>query len=568
MTDSDSDGAIPRDIRRRILQLLYSTADTQNATYSVRELAAAVGVDPRHIIGSIEQNNDLIYDRESNTVHVKHDAAPSSQYRPARGASGAAAAPTSLPEFPLAYLTKKPKHRRPLGKSSDIRSSVAAADTSTGRVGYVCVADEFLLEELESYYAEQGYYTKCDYDVLHIRFSDKELNKQKVGGGFMSSAAAATDGSKGNASGLTRRPSVGVSNTSLTTTEATSSTALRSAAATGNGAKSYGTTPTTAYGVGASFGSSPTSNGVPTMSTTVPLSVVERALAKASSHQQSGSGAIGTGSASGAAGSLSVPSGSAPARKLGFDLFVFQYGAIVWWGFDQKFFKIVEQDFMFPSSRIQKYIVNRYKTQIINEIYPVWCTYSLERKETLEPDDDFKERLLFDHFLIPFSSQDLDSASISMLCASHALAQSAKIDYLEIKIQDLTQSCKPLPRELKEFGRVTIAERRLLQLRGEVLSYRLMLKSGSDLLDEPELFWQNAYLKPIFQATKECFEISERVRALDTKLDADHEILGMIAEQFHERHGARLEWIVIWLVLVEVIIGVLELLLDVRPWMK
>lgn len=262
----------------------------------------------------------------------------------------------------------------------------------------------------------------------------------------------------------------------------------------------------------------------------------------------------------------SPPTSTTTAKKHGFDLFVFQYGAIVWWGFDQKYFKIVEQDFMFPSSKIQKYLVNRYRTQTINEIYPVWCTYSLERKDTLEPDDDFKDRLLFDHFLIPFSVADLDSSSISMLCASHALAQSAKIDYLEIKIQDLTQSCKPLPRELKEYGRVTITERRLLQLRGEVLSYRLMLKSGSDLLDEPELFWQNAYLKPIFQATKECFEITERVRALDTKLDAANEILSMIADQFTERHGARLEWIVIWLVLVEVIIGVLELLLDIKPW--
>jgi uncharacterized Rmd1/YagE family protein len=115
---------------------------------------------------------------------------------------------------------------------------------------------------------------------------------------------------------------------------------------------------------------------------------------------------------------------------------------------------------------------------------------------------------------------------------------------------------------------VTITERHLLQLRGEVLSYRLMLKSGSDLLDEPEFFWQNAFLKPIFNATKDCFEIDERVRALDTKLDTDNEILSMIADQFHERHGARLEWIVIWLVLVEVIIGVLELMLDVKPWLR
>eukprot|EP00331_Platyophrya_macrostoma_P007150 CAMPEP_0176410984 /NCGR_PEP_ID=MMETSP0127-20121128/3354_1 /TAXON_ID=938130 /ORGANISM="Platyophrya macrostoma, Strain WH" /LENGTH=498 /DNA_ID=CAMNT_0017790529 /DNA_START=142 /DNA_END=1638 /DNA_ORIENTATION=+ len=418
---------------------------------------------------------------------------------------GLSVPPASFLSAAAGGATKKPKHRRPLGKSTDIRS---VSDSSSGRVGYVCVADEFMLEELESHYADLGYYTKLDYDVLHIRFSEKELAAQQQ------QLSTAT------------KPIPSSSTTSGT----------------------YGATDATSASRGTGGAPGTSASLQRATATSASVSAVQSAAANAT-------------------------------RKVGFDLFVFQYGAIVWWGFDQKFFKIVEQDFMFPSSKIQKYIVNRYKTQTINEIYPVWCTYSLERKETLEPDDAFKDRLLFDHFLIPFHGSsgststtaargggEFDSACISMLCASHALAQSAKIDYLEIKIQDLTQSCKPLPRELKEFGRVTITERRLLQLRGEVLSYRLMLKSGSDLLDEPELFWQNAYLKPIFQATKECFEIVERVKALDTKLDADHEILAMITDQFHERHGARLEWIVIWLVLVEVIIGVLELLLDVRPW--
>lgn len=460
MTDSESDVSAPSDIRRRVMTLLYTAADTNNSTFSIRELAAAVNTDPSYIIAEIEQHSDLFYDREHNTVQAK---------RP-NFATGTKALPWETIE--AISSVKKPKHRRPLGKSSDIRSSLG--DTTMGRVGYVCVADEFLLEELEKYYSDQGYYTKCDYDVLHVRFSDKELTKQQQ------------------------------------------------------------------------------------------QQQQQGQVSQQTSHQGYG----GTQGQSSSQPVAATSSSTGPTRKVGFDLFIFQYGAIVWWGFDQKFFKIVENDFMFPSSKITKFILNRYKTQIINEIYPVWCSYSLVKKDTLEPDDDFKERLLFDHFLIPYSAIDVDTSSISMLCASHALAQSAKIDYLEIKIQDLTQSCKPLPRELKEQGHVTITERRLLQLRGEVLSYRLMLKSGSDLLDEPELFWQNAYLKPIFQATKECFEITERVRALDTKLDADNEILSMITEQFNQRHGARLEWIVIWLVLVEVIIGVLELLLDVKPWVR
>ena len=444
MTDSESDTA---SARQRVLALIYS----DDGAFSIREIESLTNIPALDIIREVQMTEDLLYDKDNRTVRVRR---PLSLVKPTQILSTTSAQAGNV--WNAIDVPKKPKHRRPLGKAADIR--LAEAGGSDGRVGYVCVGDEFLLDEFEKYYRDQGYQVKNDCDVLHIWNAERN------------SVNHPSDAVKGRSGG-----------------------------------------PVSAANYGA----------------------------------------------------MSVP------MRSQFDLFIFKYGAVVWWGFDQKLFRIVEQDYMYPSAKVNKFIINRYKTQLINESFPVWCTYSLCRKDTVEPDDEFKERLKFDHFLVPCSStDDLTSASISMLCASHALAQSAKIDYLEMKIMEVTQSCKPLPRELKDSGAVTITERHLLQLRGEVLSYRLMLKSGSDLLDEPELFWQNAYLKPIFHATKECFEINERVKALDTKLDADNEILSMIADQFHERHGARLEWIVIWLVLVEVIIGVLELLLDVKPWLR
>lgn len=339
-------------------------------------------------------------------------------------------------------------------------------DHQVGRVGYICVADEFNLSALESYYRGKGYFTKMDFDVLHIRFADTDLVADEP-----SSQYGGTDGRSGSTGERNSREK-----------------------------------------------------------------------------EEKPSGTL------------------AFQQSNGFDLFLFEYGAVVWWGYNNRYFRIVEADFMLPRSPISDFIIRRYSTQIVNENYPVWCTYTLVLKETLELDQDFKDLLRFDHFLIPYGRGDPSTCSISMLCASHALAQSAKIDYLEIKVNELTLSCTPLPRELREKGTVTVSERRLLQLRGEVLSYRLMLRSGSDLIDEPSFFWENGYLKPVFQATKEGFEISSRVEALDNKLDATNEILSMLADEFSQRHGARLEWIVIWLVFVEVIIGVLELLVDVRPW--
>ena len=245
-----------------------------------------------------------------------------------------------------------------------------------------------------------------------------------------------------------------------------------------------------------------------------------------------------------------------------FNVFLFKYGSVVFWGSPYSFTQVIEKDFIFApklNSVISRNMSGRYPTEVVAKNFPVYCTY--EMIDEVEDETVFQATLhQRDHFRV--------SSAEAMLCVSHALAQSAKIEYMEVTITELTQKCKPLPRDLKEKGGVTISERALLQLRGEVLFYRLMLKSGSDLLDEPELFWDHPSLKPFYNVTKAFFEVSDRVNALDEKLGASNEILSMIADQFSQRHSSRLEWIVIWLVLVEVIIGVLELVLDVKPWVK
>lgn len=413
----------------------------------------------------------------------------------------------------------------------DDASTVAG---QVGRVGYLCVADELHLGKLETYYRAQGYYTKFDFDVLRVRFAQPQrVNMER------SLPTASSPDTRGNAGTPHHHGKYeGYGTTAEAVPVSThSNKGLQALSISGGNNASDGGGAAAAPDTGD----------------------IEEGTRMLSISASSNASPLGT---------QQTLSASVAANRDSFDMFVFSYGAVVWWGFDQRYFKIVENDFLMPNSAISHCATNRYSTQLVNENYPVWCTYSLERKDILEVDDDFKARLLFDHFLIPYTRGDVATSSVCMLCASHALAQSAKIDYLELKVQELTVSCSPLPRELRERGSVTITERRLLQLRGEVLSYRLMLKSGSDLLDEPNFFWENAYLKPFFQATKECFDISERVEALDNKLDAANEILSMLAEDFSQRHGARLEWIVIWLVFVEVVIGVLELLVDIRPWLR
>lgn len=477
--DSESEG-VTTGVATRLGMLLASSSD---GSLPVSQVAAILNTEASFLIGELNTNTVLgevvAYDSTQQTIHIRPEgrsrlpdllkSSSSTTWRHQKSDSESSQHPYSPNQLSLTESKLNATRRHRVARKVRPRLGFVhppVEDHRAGRVGYVCVADELNLSALEAHYRDQGYYTKFDFDVLHVRFEDPN--------------SPSNDGASVD------------------------------------------------YGADESL--SPISDATP-------------GAAATRFHEKT-------------------------VKNNGFDLFLFEYGAVVWWGFNTRYFKIVESDFMVPHEGTFKYMTHRYPTQLVNENYPVWCTYNLVRKETLEIDREFVESLRFDHFLIPYGKGDPNTCSIAMLCASHALAQSAKIDYLEIKVQELTVSCTPLPRELRDKGSVTVSERRLLQLRGEVLSYRLMLRSGSDLIDEPSFFWENAYLKPVFQATKEGFEIATRVEALDNKLDATNEILSMLAEEFSQRHGARLEWIVIWLVFVEVIIGVLELLVDVRPWFR
>ena len=55
-------------------------------------------------------------------------------------------------------------------------------------------------------------------------------------------------------------------------------------------------------------------------------------------------------------------------------------------------------------------------------------------------------------------------------------------------------------------------------------------------------------------------EMDDRVDLLNRRFSVLQEMLDMLRDQTNNAHGARLEWIVIWLIVVEVVIGLFECL--------
>lgn len=54
-------------------------------------------------------------------------------------------------------------------------------------------------------------------------------------------------------------------------------------------------------------------------------------------------------------------------------------------------------------------------------------------------------------------------------------------------------------------------------------------------------------------------EMQERTAVLNKRLDMLRELLEMIQQQMENDHAAKLEWIVIWLILIEVALEVISM---------
>ena len=53
--------------------------------------------------------------------------------------------------------------------------------------------------------------------------------------------------------------------------------------------------------------------------------------------------------------------------------------------------------------------------------------------------------------------------------------------------------------------------------------------------------------------------MAHRVEILNQRLDVVHELFSMLSDELNQKHNAKLEWIIIWLILIEVIVGLVSL---------
>lgn len=175
------------------------------------------------------------------------------------------------------------------------------------------------------------------------------------------------------------------------------------------------------------------------------------------------------------------------------------------------------------------------------------------------PEDNFSYELdakhdRFQHDHIELQSDDF----IVLLALSHAMAQSIKLAAFEGQAIDQIHATSHLPEALAREGKIKLDRKSMAKIRGQLFITKSDIILNYDLLDIPEFFWEHPEHQHIYSMAANYLEIRQRTEVLSKKLETIHELLEMLADEQKHQHSSILEWIIIWLIAVEIVMSLID----------
>jgi uncharacterized Rmd1/YagE family protein len=210
------------------------------------------------------------------------------------------------------------------------------------------------------------------------------------------------------------------------------------------------------------------------------------------------------------------------------DLFYFPYGAIVCWNMSKE----IAQQFL---EEVKPFENQRYDETETDEFTYVY-------------DANSQPKIVEDEIFLP--NQD----AITKLAISHGIAQSVKLGAFEVAVQKTFNNMQYIPEDLARFGKISLSRSEIRRKMGELFLERNSITLHVNVLDTPELFWDYPELEPLYRMSTNYLDVEKRGHVLNQRLEALHELFEMLGSELNHQHSSRLEWIIIWLIVIEVVV--------------
>lgn len=212
------------------------------------------------------------------------------------------------------------------------------------------------------------------------------------------------------------------------------------------------------------------------------------------------------------------------------DIFYFSYGAVVCWGLPQEI-----------------------ELEMLQLVRP----YEEKHSETIETDEftyiyGEHPKIFEDEIILP------NHDTLTKLAISHGIAQSVKLGTFENSIQATFNQSKNIPEDLAAKGKISLSKNVIRKKMGELFIARNSINLHADVLDVPEFFWEYPELEPLYMMIANYLDLETRVDVLNHRLDVVHELFQMLGSELNHQHSSRLEWTIIWLIIIEVVLTLLR----------
>jgi uncharacterized Rmd1/YagE family protein len=207
------------------------------------------------------------------------------------------------------------------------------------------------------------------------------------------------------------------------------------------------------------------------------------------------------------------------------EIFIFHFGVIVAWGLPgDESKKIINEMKFFAEDPHPEVLIDEF-------------TYTGKNDQM---------RIHQDHIHLT------DGELMEKLAVSYGIAQSLKLTELEMYVQQTIKTTRRIPDNIAATGRSMLTRREIARMRGKLFLVRSDISLNFELLDTPEFFWDFPEVEHVYLATSKYLDVASRIEVLNKKLVIIQELLNMLADERNHKHSARLEWIIIWLIFVEV----------------
>ncbi len=140
------------------------------------------------------------------------------------------------------------------------------------------------------------------------------------------------------------------------------------------------------------------------------------------------------------------------------------------------------------------------------------------------------------------------------------LGKSVVLSRYELDIAGAFTAIEPMALQMKvQPGRLPWRQRDLVKTMGSAMLAEHQLVDRAELLEKPDLLWDNAELDRLYGRLEDEYELRERYLTLDTKLGVVSRGAQTMLELMQARRSLNVEWYIVALIVFEVVLGLYEL---------